>query len=83
MLVSGHRKDCPPVSWSEARVLLRVASVTFANDEFPKAGYLQLILALHIWELLQPLTKENLGFLQRGVLGAHLYQQKWDWGTGS
>lgn len=58
-------------------------TVTCANDDFPKAEYLQLILAFHVWGLSGPLEKENLGFLQRVVLGTNLYQQKWDWGTGS
>lgn len=61
MVVPGHRKDCPPVWWSEACVLLCASSVACVNDEFPKAGYLQLVLSLHISGLLGPLKKREFG----------------------
>lgn len=31
MVVSGHRKDCPPVWWSEGYVLIYASSVTCAQ----------------------------------------------------
>lgn len=49
--------------------MLLCASVSSANDEFPKGGYLQLVLALHIWVLLQPLERTNLEFFLRDMLG--------------
>lgn len=49
------------------------------NDDFPKNGYLQLVLGLHVWMLLPPLERNNLEFFQRDVLGTQLGQQKWEW----
>lgn len=62
-------------------MLLRASSVSCVNEEFPKDGYLQPVLALHVWVLLGPLKRNNLEFFQRDMLGTHLHQQKWDWGV--
>lgn len=47
-------------------------TVTHANDDFPKAGYLQLILAFHVWGLSGPLEKREFGVPSESCVGHKL-----------